>query len=138
MLLVIIRLARCVTNINTSMVPIYCKSYSLPKEEISEGTEHAIKARNERNVYNFLRDKFITVNNFASKAQDNLVEQFFVHVLLLIISGQSIIKGINNMHNQQDDSNAPKININYQKSTTRLPKGSNSYGDGGLILGTRS
>jgi len=118
------------------MVPIYCKSYSLPKEEISKGTEHAIKARNERNVYNILRDKFITVINDASKGQLNLVE--LVHVLLLIILDQSIIKGINNMHNLDEDSITPKINKNYQKSTTRLPKGSNSYGNGGLILGTRS
>lgn len=49
--------------------------------------------------------------------------------------GQRSIKGIPNTHNQQDESITPKLNIHYQESTTRLPKGSNSYGNGGIIIG---
>jgi hypothetical protein len=63
------------------------------------------------------------------------METFFVHVLILINSGQRFVKGSINKHTQQEESRTPKISIIYQESITRLPKGSNSYGNGGLILG---
>lgn len=50
-------------------------------------------------------------------------------------SDQSLVKRSVNNRNKQ--SSTPKKNIIYQESTTRLPKGSNSYGDGGLIPGIR-
>jgi hypothetical protein len=75
------------------------------------------------------------VNNTVCWAQLNPLEHNFVHVLTLIDSGQRSIKGSVNKLNQQDDNSTPKKNIIYQESTTRLPKRSNPYGNGGLILG---
>lgn len=75
------------------------------------------------------------VNNTAGWAQLNPMEQKFVHVSILMDSGQRSVKGSIDKHTQHDDNSAPKKNINYQESTTRLPKWSNPYGDGGLILG---
>lgn len=75
------------------------------------------------------------VNNTVSWAQLNPLEQFFVHTLALMNSGQRFIKGRASEHTQQDEYSTPKKDIIYQESTTRLPKGSNPYGNGGLILG---
>ena len=45
------------------------------------------------------------------------------HISNLIISGQSLINGTLDTPRQQDDFNfTPKLDINYQESTTRLPK----------------
>ena len=71
----------------------------------------------------------------ASEAELNLLRQYFAHILGLTKEGQSFVKGILNTQIQQDESITPKPNISYQESTTRLPKGSNSYGNGGIILG---
>lgn len=57
------------------------------------------------------------------------------HILMLTSSGQRLVKGSVNKHNQPDVGWTPKNNISYQESTTRLPKGSNPYGNGGLIQG---
>lgn len=122
-------------DIDIDTVPKYRKLYSLPKREILVGTEHAIKAVDGSMTYDMLRNKFITVRKNTSGGQLNPLELTYVHVLRLMLPDQSIIKGSRNKHNQQEESISPKINMNYQKSTTRLPKGSNSYGNGGLILG---
>jgi hypothetical protein len=50
-------------------------------------------------------------------------------------SDQRSINGSISKLNRQDECSTPKKNINYQESTTRLPKRSNPYGNGGLILG---
>ena len=73
----------------------------------------------------------------ASEAELNLLRQYFAHILGLTKEGQSFVKGILNTQIQQDESITPKSNINYQESTARLPKGSNSYGNGGTILDKR-
>lgn len=73
----------------------------------------------------------------ASEAELNLLRQYFAHILGLTKEGQSFVKGILNTQIQQDESITPKPNISYQESTTRLPKGSNSYGNGGIILNNR-
>ena len=73
----------------------------------------------------------------VSEAELNLLRQYFAFILGLTEKGQSSVKGIFNTQIQQDESITPKSNINYQESTTRLPKGSNSYGNGGIILDNR-
>lgn len=54
---------------------------------------------------------------------------------MLMLSDRSNIKGSVNKQNLQDEYNTPKKNKYYQESTTRLPKRSNPYGNGGSILG---
>lgn len=122
-------------EISSNNLPIYCKSCSLPQGEILEGPEHATKAIPGLWVYDVLQDKFFMVEYIVSEAQLNLLEHICVHMLLLILSDQSSIKGSNNKQNLQDEYNTPKKNIHYQESTTRLPKKSNLYGNGGSILG---
>lgn len=131
----IIHLLERIKDINTSSLPIYCKSCSLPKGEIPEGTEHATEAVPELDAYNESRDKYFKVNNVTSRAQLNPLELNCVHVLMLTSSGRRLVKGSINKQNQQEDSNTPNKYINYQESTTRLPKRSNPYGNGGGILG---
>nr|YP_010183833.1 hypothetical protein LI437_mgp36 [Coccidioides posadasii]QVG61956.1 hypothetical protein [Coccidioides posadasii] len=75
------------------------------------------------------------VSHSASGGQLNPLELLCVLVLTLTNSDQRFVKGSVNKQNQQEESRTPKINIIYQESITRLPKGSNSYGNGGLILG---
>jgi hypothetical protein len=108
------------------------KSCSLPKREILEGQEHATKADLDHSEGQL--DKIFMVINTVSWGQLNPMEQ--VHILLLTSSDQRLVKGSSNKHIQQDVGSTPKNIMYYQESTTRLPKGSNSYGDGGLILGT--
>lgn len=105
------------------------------QREIPEGQEHATKAITEQFAYNESRDKFFMVNNAVGWAQLNPLEQIFVHILILVNSDQRLTKGSIDKHIQQDENSAPNKNTNYQESTTRLPKWSNPYGDGGLILG---
>lgn len=75
------------------------------------------------------------VNHTGCWAQLNPLEHIFVHTLILMDSGQRSIKGSISKLNRQDECSTPKKNIIYQESTTRSPKRSNPYGDGGLILG---
>ena len=90
-----------------------------------------------QNAYDELPDKFDKVIADASEAELKLLRKYFAHILGLTGKDQSSVKGILNTQNQQDESITPKSNINYQESTTRLPKGSNSYGNGGIILDNR-
>ena len=125
------------TGIEASIIPIYCKSCSLPEGEILKGPEHATKAIPGQIAYDELQDKFDKVTADVSEAELNLLRQYFAFILGLTEKGQSSVKGIFNTQIQQDESITPKSNINYQESTTRLPKGSNSYGNGGIILDNR-
>ena len=125
------------SGIETGIVPIYRKSCSLPEGEIPKGPEHATKAIPGQYAYDELPDKFDKVTADASEAELNLLRQYFAHILGLTKEGQSFVKGILNTQIQQDESITPKPNISYQESTTRLPKGSNSYGNGGIILDKR-
>lgn len=131
----LIHLLRQVIEISSNNLPIYCKSCSLPQGEILEGPEHATKAIPGLLVYDVLQDKFFMVSYIVSEGQLNLLEHICVHMLLLILSGQSNIKGSNNKQNLQDEYNTLKKNIHYQESTARLPKRSNPYGNGGSIVG---
>lgn len=124
-------------SIETGIIPIYRKSCSLPGGEIPKGPEHATKAISVQYAYDELPDKFDKVTVDASEAVLNLLRKYFAHILGLTEKGQSSVKGILNTQDQQDESITPKSNINYQESTARLPKGSNSYGNGGTILGKR-
>lgn len=90
----------------------------------------------ELNAYDGLQDKLFMVSNPVSWVQLNPMEEPpRPHILMLTSSGQRLVKGSVNKHNQPDVGRTPKNNISYQESTTRLPKGSNPYGNGGLILG---
>jgi len=74
----------------------------------------------------------------TSGEHENSLEQLYVQILKLINSGQRFIKEVFRTQIRQENlSTSSKSNINYQESTTRLPKGINSYGDGVLILGNR-
>ena len=89
-------------------------------------------------AYDGLQDKLFMVTNPVSWVQLNPMEEGLAprpHILMLTSSGQRLVKGSVNKHNQPDVGRTPKNNISYQESTTRLPKGSNPYGNGGLILG---
>jgi hypothetical protein len=86
-------------------------------------------------AYNELLDKFFMVNHTGCWGQLNPLEHIFVHILLLMDSDQRSINGSSSKLNRQDECSTPKRNIIYQESTTILPKRSNPYGDGGLILG---
>jgi len=77
------------------------------------------------------------VNKTDSGAQLNPMEHIFAHKLVLIDSGQRFIKGSVNSQSQRENFSAPTKNIIYQELTTRLPKRSNPYGNGGSILGHR-
>jgi len=125
--------------IYTIIVPILYKSYSLPDGEIPRGTEHAINAVPVTCSYYELLDKFNTmVHNNVSGTYENSMRLINTHISKIIISGQRIIKGTLDTPRQQDDFYiTPKLNINYQESTIRLPKERNFYGNGGLILGNR-
>lgn len=129
----IIHLADWIWDVKTSSLPIYCKSCSLPQGEILEGPEHATNAVPGLIAYNEPLDKLIMVNHSASGGQLNPLE--LVLVLTLTNSDHRFVKGSVNKQNQQEEGRIPKISITYQESITRLPKGSNSYGNGGLILG---
>ena len=119
-------------DLNVSSLLIYCKSCSLPQGENLEGPEHATNAVTELYAYKETLDKFLMVSPTVWWGQLNPLEQ--VHILILMRPDQSPVKRSVNNLNQQDGNSTPKRNIIYQESTTRLPNGSNSYGDGGLIL----
>lgn len=131
----IIRLLRYSSSINAKILPIYCKSCSLPKGEIPEGQEHATNAVPGQVAYNGSLDKFFMVNHTGCWAQLNPLGQIRAYILTLMDSDQRSINGSVSKLNRQDECSTPKRNIIYQESTTRLPKGSNPYGNGGLILG---
>lgn len=131
----IIHLIDIKNNVSSSDLAIHCKSCSLPKREILEGLEHAAKAVPGLKVYDELQDKTFTVNNTVSGAQLNPLGQIFAHVLMLMGSGRRHIKASINKQIQQEDNSTPKKIIIYRESTTGLPKKSNLYGNGGLILG---
>lgn len=135
MILGIIHLTGLDWGINVCALLLCSKSCSLPKGEIPEGPEHATNAYPEPSAYDDTLDKLFMVNNTVRWAQLNPLEQFFVHVLMMFSSGQRLIMRSINNQNQQDEVSTPNNNIYYHESTTRLPKGSNSYGNGGLILG---
>lgn len=122
-------------DINAGSLPKYRKSCSLPKGEIPEGPEHATNAVPGLRVYNELLDKFFMVSNTGCWAQLNPLEYIYVHILTLMDSDQRSINGSVSKLNRQDERGTPNKNIIYQESTARLPKGSNSYGDGGSIVG---
>jgi|SRR6056297_668751 len=133
----IIHLLNLRQYISISNLPCYCKSCSLPQGEIPAGPEHATNAFPGQNAYNETLDKFFMVNKTDSGAQLNPMEHIFAHKLVLIDSGQRFIKGSVNSQSQRENFSAPTKNIIYQELTTRLPKRSNPYGNGGSILGHR-
>jgi group II intron reverse transcriptase/maturase len=112
---------------------------SLPNSEIDRGPEHASKVKAGPKVYYPLQGKFDMMNPICtSGVHENSLEQIFVQILKLINSGQRFIKEVFRTQTQQENlSTSSKSNTNYQESTTRLPKGINSYGDGVSILGNR-
>lgn len=122
-------------DVKTGNLPTYRKSCSLPQGEILAGPEHATNAIPGLLAYNESLDKSIMVNNFVSGGQLNPLELTCVLVLALTGSDQRHVKGSADKQNQQEEGRTPKIDITYQESISRSPKGSNSYGDGGLILG---
>jgi hypothetical protein len=75
------------------------------------------------------------VNHTGCWAHLNPVGQICAHVLILMDSDQRSINGSISKLSQQDECSTPNKDITYQESTARLPKGSNPYGNGGLILG---
>jgi group II intron reverse transcriptase/maturase len=135
MIIEVIHLYGLVWDISIDILPIYRKSCSLPQGEIPEGPEHATKADSEQFAYDDLPDKILMVINVVCRALLNPLGLKSAHILILIGSDQWSIKGSINRLNPQDDYNKPKRNINYHESTAWLPKRSNSYGNGGLILG---
>ena len=126
--------------IKTIITSLLCNLNSLLDAEMARGPEHAIKVVAGPKVYYLLRRKFDMMNPFyTSGAQENPMKQIYVHILRLINSGQKFIKEVLiTLTPLENISISSKSNINYHESTTRLPKGSNSYGNGGLILGRRS
>jgi retron-type reverse transcriptase len=124
----------CIKILNTSN---FGNPTSLPNSEIDRGPEHASKAKAGPKVYYPLQGKFDMMNPICTSGeQENSLEQISVQILKLINSDQKFIKEVFKTR-QEHLSTSSKSNINYQESTTRLSKGSNSYGDGVPILGNR-
>jgi Reverse transcriptase (RNA-dependent DNA polymerase) len=126
--------------IKTIITSILCNLNSLLDAEMARGPEHAIKAVARPKVYYLLRGKFDMMNPiYTSGVYENPMKQIYVHILRLINSDQRFIKEVlKSLTPQEKISISSKSNINYHESTTRLSKGSNPYGNGGLILGCRS
>jgi group II intron reverse transcriptase/maturase len=125
-------LTRCSSIIgeDTKVATKPCNPYGLPKLEMREGPEHAIKAMNviqiigciARKIYHGL---FVTL----CRAHHNLLSIGYV----LLISGAGDTHDIVARGRQIVESR-PKIEKAVKESTAGSPKGSNSYGDGALIV----
>jgi len=123
--------------IDTIIFSRLCKSYSLPNGEIPKEPEHAINVVSGVYIYNKLQDKFNKVIQIiVCGIYESSMKLIHIHIFKLLRSDQSLNKeNLDTLSQQERNYNTPKLNVNYQESTTRFPKERNLYGDGGLILG---
>ena len=128
----------------SKIVVISYKLISLPKAEMVEGQEHANKG-NTGHIsvdYNCSQNKCIIGLDYFHVwvyAITLAVRVLWTAILTFRKSGQSFLKAtVGRTQSTRLGVVKPKIHNDIIQINTGSPKGSNSYGDGGFIVGTRS
>ena len=112
-----------------------CNLISLPDSELDREPQHAGKAGVGSKIYDLLRGKIdhghIIVFGGAPQNPISIANLF---VICLNENSRHIVASITSSI-KQNTKHGPKINNTKRESIKGFPKGSNSYGDGALILG---
>jgi group II intron reverse transcriptase/maturase len=118
---------------NTKVTTILCNPTDLPESEIDREQEHVGKVVERVSPVRLLQGKIdYDENILTSGAPQNPISH--ANFTIFEKSGNS---SSNVVFVSQIICQASKVNSTRKESTVGLPKGSNSYGDGGLILGKR-
>jgi len=114
-----------------------CKLISSPDSEMDREPQHAGKAGAGSQIYDLLQGKIDQGHIILYNGAPQNPLSIAIIIAMGLIENSKLILATITSSIQQDTIHGPKINNTNRESIKGFPKGSNSYGDGALILGNK-